>query len=193
MVKKQGIQLEADFGFFLCVSIFLITDQSGMGELCLLSIFLHELGHFLVLWLLKIRVKAIRLRCMGIKIEREEAPSLGKELAVNLAGPMVNLLLAVLLLKTRWIKLSAINCALGLFELCPLPSLDGGQALFCVLQRYMSFERAYLFCTSIEKTTFILIMAVGMCLAVAKRNGTLLVLLFALGISLLPERTKKRL
>ena len=72
---------------------------------------------------------------------------------------MVNLLLALVLYRAGKFSFSAVNCALGLFELCPLPSLDGGQALFCLMQRYFCLRTAQKFCTVVQGVTVLVVLA----------------------------------
>ena len=86
---------------------------------------------------------------------------------------------------------SAINCALGLFELCPLPMLDGGQALSALCQRVFSLERAQRICAAVSVCTLLLILAGGVLLVVLDRNFSLLLLLAALALALCPAKKRK--
>ena len=86
---------------------------------------------------------------------------------------------------------SAVNCALGLFELCPLPMLDGGQALSALCQRLFTLERAGKICMAVSVCTLLLILAGGVLLAVLDQNFSLLVLLAALALALCPAKKRK--
>lgn len=134
--RDRAIRVQADFGFFLLLSLALLFDRSGLAVGCICAALLHELGHLLAMAVCGVSVTAVCLCPLGVRIERAAAPSLHRELFVNLSGPMLNLLLALVLYCAGKFSFSAVNCALGLFELCPLPSLDGGQALFCLMQRH---------------------------------------------------------
>ena len=127
--RDRAIRVQADFGFFLLLSLALLFDRSGLAVGCICAALLHELGHLLAMAVCGVSVTAVCLCPLGVRIEHAAAPSLHRELFVNLSGPMFNLLLALVLYRAGKFPFSAVNCALGLFELCPLPSLDGGQAL----------------------------------------------------------------
>ena len=184
--RSWQVPVETGFGFFLSLSIFLLMDQTGIGVLCVSAALLHELGH-----LFRVRLVRVRLRTLEIGIERQEARSLMSELCIDLAGPAVNLLLAAVCYRWGSMGFSAINCALGLFELCPLPMLDGGQALSALCQRLFTLERAGKICMAVSVCTLLLILAGGVLLVVLDRNFSLLVLLAALALALCPAKKRK--
>lgn len=179
---EQALRVEPGFGFFFCLSLFLALDGSGMGGRCLAAVVLHELGHLAVLKLLGIRVNQIRLKPCGIEIRRAAAPSLGAELVVNLAGPLTNLLLAAGSARLGWLSFSAVNCALGLFELCPLPLLDGGQALMNLMQRHFPLSTAERICARVQWVCFALMTIAGLVLLGHGANFTLILLLAGLAL-----------
>ncbi len=179
---EQALRVEPGFGFFFCLSLFLVLDGSGMGGRCLAAVVLHELGHLAVLKLLGIRVNQIRLKPCRIEIRRAAAPSLGAELAVNLAGPLTNLLLAAGSARLGWLSFSAVNCALGLFELCPLPSLDGGQALMNLMQQHFPLSIAERICARVQWVCFALMTIAGLVLLGHGANFTLILLLAGLAL-----------
>ena len=183
--------VETGFGFFLSLSIFLLMDQTGIGVLCVSAALLHELGHLIAMALFRVKLVRVRLQTLEIGIERQEARSLMSELCIDLAGPAVNLLLAAVCYRWGSMGFSAINCALGLFELCPLPMLDGGQALSALCQRLFTLERAGKICSAVSICTLLLILAGGVLLAVWDRNFSLLVLLAALALALCPAKKRK--
>ena len=168
--------VETGFGFFLSLSIFLLMDQTGIGVLCISAALLHELGHLIVMALFRVKLVRVRLQTLEIGIERQEARSLMSELCIYHWGSM---------------GFSAINCALGLFELCPLPMLDGGQALSALCQRLFTLERAGKICLAVSICTLLLILAGGVLLVVWDRNFSLLVLLAALALALCPAKKRK--
>ena len=151
---------------------------------------LHELGHLLAMSVCGVSVTAVCLCPLGVRIERAESTSLHRELLINLSGPMVNLLLALVLYRAGKFPFSAVNCVLGLFELCPLPSLDGGQALFCLMQRYFCLRTAQKFCTVVQGITLLAVLALGVLLLYRQKNVTLLLLSAALAVGLLVDRRK---
>ena len=107
----------------------------------LLAILLHEIGHLLAMLLAKTAVKSINFTAFGVHIVRSAVqfvPPL-RLVVVYLAGPAVNLLLALLFLGSSREGMAgyfgAVNLLLGLLHLLPAGSLDGA----CALREALSF------------------------------------------------------
>ena len=111
----------------------------GAGEvlpLVLLAALCHELGHLFVLQLFHVPVEEVVLSPMGAVISApgQEKLSYGAELAAVLAGPAVNLALAIVFARVCGDYLFAgANAILGVYNLLPVQGLDGGRALYLVL------------------------------------------------------------
>ena len=108
---------------------------AGAGEvlpLVILSALCHELGHLTALRLVGAKVEQIRLTAFGAEIRADTRYlSYGREIFCTLAGPAINLILAVVLARAAGdYLLAGANLFLGVFNLLPLPSLDGGRALY---------------------------------------------------------------
>jgi Zn-dependent protease len=106
------------------------------------SVFLHELGHAVTARSLGIGVRSMSLWLLGGTTEMErESPSPGKEFAIAVAGPAVNLVLgvvavaAVVLLPSGTVteqlafQLAFSNLIVGVFNLLPGLPMDGGRLL----------------------------------------------------------------
>lgn len=105
----------------------------------LLAAGVHEGGHLLALRLLGARVRGFRVGLLGAVLETDSAAlSYPGELLAVLAGPGANLLLA--LLCRRQAVLAGSSIVLGLFNLLPLPALDGGRALELLLTWMLGVE-----------------------------------------------------
>jgi len=126
-----------------------------------MTVFLHELGHALAAKKYKIKTKDITILPIGglARLERiPEKPS--EELVVAIAGPLVNIALAIITgllitipdLKELTIQLSGgvnqsnfflnffiVNIWLAIFNLIPAFPMDGGRVLRAILS--MKFER----------------------------------------------------
>jgi len=105
--------------------------NSGLAEYlsaCIAAVILHELGHLLVATAVGIRVKRVGIAWRGPYIVREQGRPLGN-FCTALAGPALNLLLAVVLWSSAP-QFSLINLLLGAYNLVPfIPGLDGYNAL----------------------------------------------------------------
>lgn len=129
----SGKRVRISPGFLLMISLFLFLDESGVALCILAACALHEGGHLIVLRAVGGRVKEFDLTLNGARIQTERGRGLSYEgeLLAVLAGPGVNLILAVACagLGEKCYLFSGVNLALGIFNLLPLPGLDGGRTL----------------------------------------------------------------
>lgn len=112
---------------------------------------MHELAHLIVARKLGYRLNKIRLMPFGAVLEAEQdefAPS--DEIKISLAGPLFNLLFAVIIVALWWVKPAAYyktvdimvaNLSCGLFNLIPIYPLDGGRVVLAFLSR--KFDRVF--------------------------------------------------
>lgn len=119
----------------LLLAAFVLLPSPLLLSALLLGAVLHELGHCLALRLLHARVTALRISVLGAEMQIAGRLSYGGEILAAVAGPAVNLALALLLgLGGRvWEGLylfSGAQLALGLFNLLPVQPLDGGRILW---------------------------------------------------------------
>lgn len=134
----------------------------------LLSAVLHELGHGLALFWMG---QAPREICFRLEGARMETPPLSyrQELLCAAAGPAVSLLLGLTL--PVFPMLGGYSLCLGLFNLLPLGSLDGGRMLRCVLLLHMPEGRALKICRFINICTGLFLLLPGLLLCVVFRMG----------------------
>jgi stage IV sporulation protein FB len=112
----------------------------GMGEAVTVAsaAFLHELGHILAAWGWGIPLRGLRLDLFGARMELGGLLSYRAELAVAAGGPFVSLAAAALVRPLGCFLggaylFSAVSLGLGLINLLPVRSMDGGRMLFCAL------------------------------------------------------------
>lgn len=120
----------------------LYFDAGGFLRLGLLAAFLHEWGHILCYCLLLHRFPVIEVTMTGFCMRmdaRARALGPGQLLWLAASGPAVNFLLAgiwaVLLSRDLTIRGSAFwaaNLLTGVFNLLPIPPLDGAQVVSCL-------------------------------------------------------------
>lgn len=121
----------------------LVTDQSGIFFATVVAAGVHELGHFLAARWMHIPLSSIKIDLFGARIAvSRRLISYGREWLLCAAGPLFSLLLsaAVVPLWHRapfFYALSCVSLLLGLLNLLPVASFDGGRmaevTLTCLL------------------------------------------------------------
>lgn len=109
----------------------------------LLSVF-HELGHVIALLSCGGEIKLLKFSSFGMAmVPYDDNLSLTQEIAFVLAGPAVNLVITLATFPSHnqsIAQISALSLLLGLFNLIPVSSLDGGKALSNFLLLYFNEE-----------------------------------------------------
>ncbi|MCD8366553.1 MAG: site-2 protease family protein [Clostridiales bacterium] len=126
-------------GAIFWLTLFCMLTSGRLMSAVLLSAALHEGGHLCACRLLGVRVRAVRITFCGAELLLEELRRPLQRLAVAAAGPGVNLLCAfaaaLAFPQQAWAQLFAgASLILGLFNLLPIPPLDGGRILLSLLE-----------------------------------------------------------
>ena len=152
-----------------------------------LSALCHELGHLSALFLAGARVEEIRLTAFWAEIRADTRYlPYGREILCTLAGPAVNLVLAVVLSRVAGdYLLAGANVLLGVFNLLPLPALDGGRILYLLISWALDPMLADRVCRWVGLACGGILTALALALVVIHRTG-LFLLFGALG-ALLPQ------
>lgn len=172
IVRVSGIDIKVHASFLLIVLYFAVWfgyDHGLLGAtfgvILVSSLFacvvLHELGHSLVAQTLGVSVREIVLLPIGgvARLEREPSRPLD-ELAIAIAGPLVNVAIAVVLIGFAWLVLGpgwlasgaavegvagppsaqnllgwmiTANGVLAVFNMVPALPMDGGRVLRAIL------------------------------------------------------------
>ena len=142
MVKRfLGVEISFQFYYFALLTIVLIFDKSGGIFCCFFSSFFHEIGHLLAILVLKQKVDRIEFSLFDIKIKSNYYVSFSKELIITLSGVAFNFILFLFFI--RIIKIFALaNLFIGIFNLLPVSTLDGGQAINIILNKFISEEKS---------------------------------------------------
>lgn len=129
-VSVRGVSLEISFWFAAVMTLMLLlSPQTGAAE-CFLLCILHEFGHLAPMLLFRAKPKKIQLGYFGMKIVTgQKLLSPIKEIIIAASGPAVNLTLAAILFLGGYKSTAMLSLGLGLFNLLPVPSLDGGRIL----------------------------------------------------------------
>jgi Zn-dependent protease/CBS domain-containing protein len=175
------------------------SKQSVAGIMLIVALFvcvvLHELGHAIMARRYGIRTLSITLYPIGGVAALDEVPRPKQELWVALAGPMVNVVIAVLLWSylllshqktptTLFIEpnrsfaanLMTANVLLALFNMLPAFPMDGGRVLRAIIARFMDEVRATTIAAKIGQAMALLIGVYGL------MTGQILTLIIAMFI-----------
>ena len=168
-------RVEATAGFFLLAAWVNYWDSQLLFPFALLACTLHELGHYWIIRLLGGSIKVIRLTAIGAEMEVTRPLNYWQEGLAALAGPAVNLVLALAFCGWRWGQTFAgLNLALALFNLLPVGRLDGGRVLNCALALGMGPDRAERVGTALDLVCAGAALGAGLLLSWAVGNITLL-------------------
>ena len=138
--------------FFAFGLYYAMTGRIGVFAVCTLSALLHEFGHAHVATNVGFCVKALSLMPYGASVTADmEGISFKDEIAVLLAGPLTNLLVAVGCVASWWFfptiypfteLVFTTNLSLFLINLLPVGTLDGGRILTSVCGEFLSKKYA---------------------------------------------------
>lgn len=146
-----GTDVELSFWFFAAVAIFTALSDNTLAFYFILPAAIHELGHLILIAAGPAKIESIRFTAFGIDIKkkREQAPALGYELAVSLAGSLANLITAAALYffafqSMRSMLLISANLAIAAFNLLPVGTLDGGEIARKISEYYFKPRTAFM-------------------------------------------------
>ena len=133
--KTENTSVNISFYFAAVLTLSMLLDKTNISFYSILSALLHETGHMLCLFFLKAKPKEIKFGLFGMRIVRgNKTLTYKNELLTALSGPLVNIILFVLFLHwEKTLMFSAVNLALGIFNLLPVKPMDGGEALYYLL------------------------------------------------------------
>ena len=114
---------------------FVLLSSPVLLAALLFAALFHELGHYAILRLFKGYVKEIHVTIFGAEMQVKDGAGYGGELLTTLAGPTVNLLLAMMFgYLGKWYAplylFSGAQAMLGVFNLLPIRPLDGSALLW---------------------------------------------------------------
>ncbi len=136
-----GTKISVSFLFLAIITAMLLIDKSGLLIPMIIAITLHETAHLACMYVLGCAPKEIRLIPGGIEIIRSFCLKKYYEILISISGPFINIFL-FLIFSNFNLEFSVINLCIGVFNLMPLKSLDGGEILLIILRNKIGEEKA---------------------------------------------------
>ncbi len=165
-MRPDTCPIRATPGFCVLMAALLLADDgNGLLLWFLLAAACHELGHLAAALAQGLEVRSLTLSAMGAELDISRRCSYPGELLLLLCGPLVNLLLAAL----------GINLLLALFNLLPIPPLDGGEMVRLGAEWLLPGRTAFFVVELLADFTCILFTAFGLWFAL-QGNPMLLML-----------------
>ncbi|MBQ3330150.1 MAG: hypothetical protein IJG87_03115 [Ruminococcus sp.] len=138
-MKLRLLKIDLVIGYeaVAAMTAVLLLDRENRVIGCFLAALLHESGHIFMMVLYGVKVRRVKLRLFDVLIEADEPPTLRSDVMITLAGPAINLVCAAAICPFS-LKTGLPHFALGVFNLLPVMSLDGGHLLGIALSRKLT-------------------------------------------------------
>ena len=117
------------------------ATKATFAGLVVIAIIVHELGHALIGKAFGNKVAGIRVNAFGGYTAFQSA-RMHNAVFVYLAGPLFNLILAVVARWLDWLILARVNLVLACFNLLPMWTMDGGWVLYAILRKWCTRDKA---------------------------------------------------
>ena len=185
------MKLKINILLILLIILFCITKQIDMYLILMLFILLHELAHIVVGKILKLKIDYIEIIPFGVSVkfvnnfylyyleeyEDEKITNSLKNLLVAIAGPVLNVIIAVIIgvfdiniYNFTAENLVYINILIASFNLLPIYPLDGGRILEAILNIYTHPIRTKEIVYKITKCTMVCLTLVASILVYYYQN-----------------------
>ena len=114
--------------FFIILAWVILTSKVEEFLLCFFALVIHELGHIFAIYILKEKINIFYILPFGFccRLKNQNKISDENMLKILLLGPITSIVVSGLFV--FWTKdFALVNFIIGLFNLLPIGSLDGGR------------------------------------------------------------------
>ena len=189
-----------DIKIFLLLFLFFITKQLELYLIIMISVIIHEFGHLLVGFLLKMKLEKLELLPVGISVSfKIDMKNLNKKIGngnlfdikkilVAIAGPLTNVIIIFVVNKlnfsiTKEMLIIYANFLIIIFNLLPIYPLDGGRILKSFLHILFGRRKASVYINNISVVLTIMLTALCSILVLYLHNIAIaVVILYLCGI-----------
>lgn len=196
-LKIHNTNLQISYILICLCAICLVTNTFYGFVICFISVLIHETGHLIPLAIFGEFPRSIRISLFEINISDDfrNSRTLFQNLIIIFFGPFANFIcfifcyLLYLFCNEKFLSFSMVNLLLGLFNMLPVLSLDGGQILYLIISRRFGDYKAL---RAVNMLTFIFIFPLALLgfiiLFETKYNFSLLAVCLYLMMSLIMKR-----
>ncbi|MDD7794877.1 site-2 protease family protein [Clostridium sp. 'White wine YQ'] len=140
-MKRRKIMLLGELLILICLCL-----QYNFF-IAFIFVLLHEISHGVMAIIFGMNIKKLLIHPLGFFIEIEDMDELTeeKQIIVYLAGPLTNLLIAIIIYICSgyyFSNMSVINLVLCFFNLLPAYPLDGGKIFNIILSKRLTYRLA---------------------------------------------------
>lgn len=173
-------RISISFGFLAAITLMFIFDTKLNAFMAAAAFVFHELSHMIFIKIFGGKINSLRFSLIELDIKTETSTfSNIQNFVVAVAGSMMNFVLALAFMQINP-DFSAVNMAVGCFQLLPISTLDGSNAL-----AFLGVSQNVRFNISIV-TSFIFAVLGFMVLIYSKYNFSILAIsLYLIYISLM--------
>ena len=135
LFRINKIYISINIYFFAMIIWVIFFHRVSEFIYCLNALFLHELGHILMIYHLKEKISVFYLIPFGFscRLKNQSKIRKNKILKIILAGPVMSFTVAGLVF--LWTKeFALVNLIIGIFNLIPIGNLDGGRIFRILMQ-----------------------------------------------------------
>lgn len=144
--KIKNTDVKISFSFFAVVLLATVSDAFEVPLMSFVASLIHELTHVFFIIIFKVQITSFSLSIFGGNIKRRAFCEIGnlKEAVISYSAPLVNIIIGVcfIFLSEKTIAFGVVNICLGLFNLMPFYSFDGGRGLYYLLTTALSEKTA---------------------------------------------------
>ncbi len=144
-----GINIKFKFLFFAVISFLAILDKTNISMIALFSSLIHEMGHIIASFICKKKPKEISFETFGIRMfQPDKVIPYNQEIFILFLGPLLNIILSFIFLffyeqSSNFLLWGYSNLIIGVFNLLPIGSLDGGRILHIFLKKFLDLKKSY--------------------------------------------------